>query len=214
MQDPTPEAPRFAATAPHSRFGGKRRRRGLPRRPEARKSRRCSVRRARFGDRASTSGASGSRDCHRGGSRSARRRSFPRRRRSRSARVHGRPVDASATPVAPSSSTSPPLCTCQTPDTTASAAPTPKPYFNVAARPGRNEPVTRGRPKGSRTRKLHAPGKIRTCGLCLRRAALYPLSYGRGWVSVSARGGPPRSARHRRELRPGRRRERGRRRRS
>ena len=27
---------------------------------------------------------------------------------------------------------------------------------------------------------LYAPGKIRTCGLCLRRAALYPLSYGRG----------------------------------
>ena len=26
----------------------------------------------------------------------------------------------------------------------------------------------------------HAPGKIRTCDLCLRRAALYPLSYGRG----------------------------------
>ena len=25
----------------------------------------------------------------------------------------------------------------------------------------------------------HAPGTIRTCGLCLRRAALYPLSYGR-----------------------------------
>ena len=25
----------------------------------------------------------------------------------------------------------------------------------------------------------HAPGKIRTCDLCLRRAALYPLSYGR-----------------------------------
>ena len=24
-----------------------------------------------------------------------------------------------------------------------------------------------------------APGKIRTCGLCLRRAALYPLSYER-----------------------------------
>ena len=26
----------------------------------------------------------------------------------------------------------------------------------------------------------HAPGTIRTCDLCLRRAALYPLSYGRG----------------------------------
>ena len=32
-----------------------------------------------------------------------------------------------------------------------------------------------------------APGKIRTCDLCLRRAALYPLSYGRrGAVSVAA----------------------------
>ena len=26
----------------------------------------------------------------------------------------------------------------------------------------------------------NAPGTIRTCDLCLRRAALYPLSYGRG----------------------------------
>jgi hypothetical protein len=26
----------------------------------------------------------------------------------------------------------------------------------------------------------NAPGMIRTCDLCLRRAALYPLSYGRG----------------------------------
>ena len=26
---------------------------------------------------------------------------------------------------------------------------------------------------------MNAPGTIRTCGLCLRRAALYPLSYGR-----------------------------------
>jgi hypothetical protein len=26
----------------------------------------------------------------------------------------------------------------------------------------------------------HAPGRIRTCGLALRRRALYPLSYGRG----------------------------------
>ena len=29
-------------------------------------------------------------------------------------------------------------------------------------------------------RHRHAPGTIRTCDLCLRRAALYPLSYGRG----------------------------------
>ena len=28
--------------------------------------------------------------------------------------------------------------------------------------------------------ELDAPGMIRTCDLCLRRAALYPLSYGRG----------------------------------
>ncbi len=26
---------------------------------------------------------------------------------------------------------------------------------------------------------MSAPGMIRTCDLCLRRAALYPLSYGR-----------------------------------
>ena len=29
-----------------------------------------------------------------------------------------------------------------------------------------------------------APGMIRTCDLCLRRAALYPLSYGRGGALV------------------------------
>src|SRR5205085_1636603 len=33
-----------------------------------------------------------------------------------------------------------------------------------------------------RPTRQHAPGMIRTCDLCLRRAALYPLSYGRsGW---------------------------------
>ena len=37
---------------------------------------------------------------------------------------------------------------------------------------------------GSAGRKAHAPGKIRTCDLCLRRAALYPLSYGRGGGQV------------------------------
>ena len=38
----------------------------------------------------------------------------------------------------------------------------------------------------------HAPGKIRTCDLCLRRAALYPLSYGReGAVSVAGRVAEP-----------------------
>ena len=44
----------------------------------------------------------------------------------------------------------------------------------------------------SATRPLvgYAPGTIRTCDLCLRRAALYPLSYGRGRVSVAvSRGG-------------------------
>ena len=33
--------------------------------------------------------------------------------------------------------------------------------------------------------KHHAPGKIRTCDLCLRRAALYPLSYGRAGAKCS-----------------------------
>ena len=33
---------------------------------------------------------------------------------------------------------------------------------------------------------VDAPGKIRTCDLCLRRAALYPLSYGRRKASVAA----------------------------
>ena len=52
----------------------------------------------------------------------------------------------------------------------------------------------------------NAPGKIRTCDLCLRRAALYPLSYGRGDGKSScrrtarSRGGGPR----RREPRRGR----------
>src|SRR4051794_5310433 len=37
-----------------------------------------------------------------------------------------------------------------------------------------------------------APGTIRTCDLCLRRAALYPLSYGRlGRNSVAARASGP-----------------------
>ena len=35
----------------------------------------------------------------------------------------------------------------------------------------------------------HAPGRIRTCGLALRRRALYPLSYGRGDEAVYRR--PP-----------------------
>jgi hypothetical protein len=38
-----------------------------------------------------------------------------------------------------------------------------------------------------RTSDGDAPGMIRTCDLCLRRAALYPLSYGRVAVSVAGR---------------------------
>ena len=34
-------------------------------------------------------------------------------------------------------------------------------------------------PRSAAASRGHAPGKIRTCDLCLRRAALYPLSYGR-----------------------------------
>ena len=37
----------------------------------------------------------------------------------------------------------------------------------------------------------YAPGKIRTCDLCLRRAALYPLSYGRGVAKCSRASAPP-----------------------
>src|SRR3954454_16413916 len=32
---------------------------------------------------------------------------------------------------------------------------------------------------------VSAPGRIRTCDFCLRRAALYPLSYGRGALRLS-----------------------------
>jgi hypothetical protein len=42
--------------------------------------------------------------------------------------------------------------------------------------------------------KGHAPGRIRTCDFCLRRAALYPLSYGRRGADTrafsGARGSP------------------------
>src|SRR4051812_19099556 len=38
-------------------------------------------------------------------------------------------------------------------------------------------------------RSTSAPGRIRTCDFCLRRAALYPLSYGRG-LDESNRGMP------------------------
>ena len=48
-------------------------------------------------------------------------------------------------------------------------------------------PGQRGQSAGLRSvplhrRLLHAPGRIRTCDFCLRRAALYPLSYGRPWA--------------------------------
>ncbi len=36
-----------------------------------------------------------------------------------------------------------------------------------------------------------APGRIRTCGLSLRRRALYPLSYGRRPRSLVRAGGVP-----------------------
>ena len=44
-------------------------------------------------------------------------------------------------------------------------------------------------------RSSHAPGRIRTCGLALRRRALYPLSYGRGRAQCNGRTSPCRSAR-------------------
>ena len=41
--------------------------------------------------------------------------------------------------------------------------------------------LTRGfKPNRVDKRAKNAPGRIRTCGLALRRRALYPLSYGRG----------------------------------
>ena len=49
----------------------------------------------------------------------------------------------------------------------------------------RSPPRERGRRRFT-GRTCDAPGKIRTCDLCLRRAALYPLSYGRGGPSVAA----------------------------
>jgi hypothetical protein len=36
------------------------------------------------------------------------------------------------------------------------------------------------KPDPHRQASQNAPGRIRTCGLALRRRALYPLSYGRG----------------------------------
>ena len=59
---------------------------------------------------------------------------------------------------------------------------------------GRGRAVTHGRREAATVperpangSRRSAPGKIRTCDLCLRRAALYPLSYGReGAVSLAA----------------------------
>jgi hypothetical protein len=45
--------------------------------------------------------------------------------------------------------------------------------------------------ESGRTFDGSAPGKIRTCDLCLRRAALYPLSYGRAAVKCSRASAPP-----------------------
>ena len=50
-----------------------------------------------------------------------------------------------------------------------------------------SSPSSRQRQVNSR----HAPGMIRTCDLCLRRAALYPLSYGRGAAKSSWVAGDP-----------------------
>ena len=49
----------------------------------------------------------------------------------------------------------------------------------------------RGKRRSFAGRNGDAPGKIRTCDLCLRRAALYPLSYGRGGVKCSRASAPP-----------------------
>ena len=58
--------------------------------------------------------------------------------------------------------------------------------------PRRRRARAGGRPGGADDRRLtrrlatrrSAPGTIRTCDLCLRRAALYPLSYGRSGAEV------------------------------
>jgi hypothetical protein len=44
--------------------------------------------------------------------------------------------------------------------------------------------------RSRRKRGRYAPGMIRTCDLCLRRAALYPLSYGRLAVKCSRASAP------------------------
>ena len=65
-------------------------------------------------------------------------------------------------------------------------------YRRQARSPARRRPALRRRERVReppplsdeaprlRAVRRNAPGKIRTCDLCLRRAALYPLSYGRG----------------------------------
>jgi hypothetical protein len=44
--------------------------------------------------------------------------------------------------------------------------------------------VDEGRADIRTSASQNAPGRIRTCGLALRRRALYPLSYGRGEQGV------------------------------
>src|SRR3954469_19455963 len=58
-------------------------------------------------------------------------------------------------------------------------------------------PTRRGSPPrgcDARAGSLSAPGRIRTCDFCLRRAALYPLSYGR--EAVQPIPSPPRRLDH------------------
>ena len=49
----------------------------------------------------------------------------------------------------------------------------------LVARRGRTPQKPRSAPLRASLPTSDAPGTIRTCDLCLRRAALYPLSYGR-----------------------------------
>ena len=57
----------------------------------------------------------------------------------------------------------------------------------VSVRPSADVGATRNESPGLPGLSLGAPGMIRTCDLCLRRAALYPLSYGRGDGKSSGR---------------------------
>ena len=82
-------------------------------------------------------------------------------------------------------------CGCSSSRPTMRRRPTPSSARREGGRPDdelgpegwRSDTCGRGggrrRPRGGGTARESAPGKIRTCDLCLRRAALYPLSYGR-----------------------------------